>query len=232
MPATIILNNKFSLIVGTLFHAAVTVQSPDSDDDPTPQNSPPITRHTLIRTTRQNGCHKPNIVTYSSGGVDDEPFNENRPYTRHSRRKRNHSLNTNFQLHYSHLSSHSSSRISSSSGEDAESTESSAPLFQTVAHNREGGSSSSTALIPNGFGKPYTVNENTPIRSRPHGIDNYTPDSGISSASGRQDGNNNSSVKKSVNGSEPTKLFLQKVSRIRRNYRNIGDVSNSDEESE
>lgn len=132
------------------------------------------------------------------------------------------------------MSSHSSSRISSSSGEDAESTESSAPLFQTVPHNREAGSSHISTLTQNGFGRPIMANEKTPIanRSRAYGIENNTPDSGISSASGRQDGNNNSSVKKTVNTSEPTKLFLQKVSRIRRNYRNIGDVSYSEEDSE
>lgn len=239
-------------MIGSTFRA---IQSPDSDDDPTPRNSPPITNRTYVRTARLNGNnpHKPN-VTYSSGGVDDESGHDNRYYNRNSRRRRNNSLNANFQFHHSNFSSHSSSRISSSGSSsegDAASTEGSTPLFLTVIHNREVTSNDNN----NGYEHPtpkynrrtsITGNngavETTPIanRSRIPTAD-YTPDSGMSSmadsATGsthrKNDYGNDSSMKKGGNDTETTKLFIAKVNRIRRNYRNIGgNVSYSEEDSE
>lgn len=182
----------------------------------------------MMRATRLNGANviKPNI-TYSSGGVDDEPLNENR-----RRRKRNQSHNANFPIHYSHFSSHSSSRFSSSSSDEGtESTESSTILFQMVLPTR-----SSNSSAQNGTDKTSEPAQNTPIanRSRTQGLEN-TPDSGISTSAScgsslhKQDGNINSNAKTSVNGSDPNKTFLQKVARVRRNYRNIGDVSYSED---
>lgn len=231
------LNEPLS-IAGASYRA---IQSPDSDDDPTPRNSPPITQRAQIRTIRLNGHSGPKAnTTYSSGGVDDEPINDNRSYHRHTRRKRHNSVNTNFQLHCSHFSSHSSSRISnsSSSEDDAASTEGSAPLFQTVIPHRDHVNSNGNGHIA-ARNTPF-VGECTPIasRTRHHGVD-ITPDSGMSSmvdsAAGstnrKNDNQHESSTKKgTAGGSETTKLFMQKVARIRRNYRNIGgDVSYSED---
>lgn len=200
--------------LGSMFR---TSQLPDSDDDPTPQNSPPMIRPPRYNGTRTN---KPSSA-YSSGGVDDEPLSGSR---RHSWRKRNNSGNANFPIHHSQLSSHSSSRISSSSEEEDASTESSVILFQTARM----GTSSQNA----------STNNKTPVvdRSRSFAVEN-TPDSGISSMVGssggstarKHDGNNYSNAKRHAVGSNTTKLFLQKVARVRRNYRNIGDDSYSDD---
>lgn len=249
-------------IAGTLFRIA---QAPDSDDDPTPQNSPPLSRAAPVNTVpiKMNGIHniksatntEPSSVAYSSG-VDDEQPSE----TRHSRRKRNHSLSNSF--HYAgNFSSHSSSRLSDSSSSDdddaSSNDDSSVPFFRNTLSKRQ---------------KP-TFNESdahqriqrTPkaSRSRDYKDCEFTPDSGIAVTPGPgssgisntnnlrkqcSDGNNNSNRSGSGSGgggggsrtnnqkinedeslTTSLKLFQQSMARIRRNFRNIGDASFSED---
>lgn len=195
-------------------------------------------------------------VAYSSG-VDDEQPSE----TRHSRRKRNHSLTNSF--HYAgNLSSHSSSRLSNSSSSDdddaSSNDDSSVPFFRNSLTKRQ----KSTFDESNAQQRI----ERTPVasRSRDYKDCEFTPDSGIAvtpcpGSSGISstnnlnkhfsDGNNNSNRSGSgsggggsgsrtnnnhkINGDESLttsmKLFQQSMARIRRNFRNIGDVSFSED---
>lgn len=96
------------LLTGQLFRI---VQAPDSDDEPTPENSPASHSVNLSVPTKLNGTSSTKLApAYSS--VDDDQPNE----VRHSRRKRNHSLTNNY--HFTIYSSHSSSRHSNSSSSD------------------------------------------------------------------------------------------------------------------
>lgn len=242
-------------IAGTLFRIA---QTPDSDDDPTPQNSPPLSRAAPVNTVpiKMNGGHilksatttDAAAVAYSSG-VDDEQPNE----IRHSRRKRNHSLTNSF--HYAgNLSSHSSSRLSdSSSSDDDDATsndDSFVPFFRSSLSKRQ------KTAFDDSHGPQHI--ERTPVanRSRDYKDCEFTPDSGIAvtpcpGSSGISsthnfnkhfsDGNNNDGGGGSgsrtnahkINGDESLttsiKLFQQSMARIRRNFRNIGDASFSED---
>lgn len=193
-------------------------------------------------------------VAYSSG-VDDEQPNE----TRHSRRKRNHSLTNGF--HYAgNLSSHSSSWLSdSSSSDDDDATsndDSSVPFFRNNLSKRQ------KPAFDEGHAQQRI--ERTPVASRARDYKDYdfTPDSGIAGTpcpggSGLSttnnlnkhfsDGNNNSNRSGSGSGgggsasrtnhkinadeslTTSMKLFQQSIARIRRNFRNIGDASFSED---
>lgn len=195
-------------------------------------------------------------VAYSSG-VDDAQPSE----TRHSRRKRNHSLTNTF--HYTgNLSSHSSSRFSDSSSSDddnvASNDDSSVPFFCNNLSKRQ------KSTFDDAHAQQRSI-ERTPVasRSRDYKDCEYTPDSGIAvtpcpGSSGISntnnlnkhfsDGNNNSNRSGTGNGgggsgSKPNnhkingdeslttsmKLFQQSMARIRRNFRNIGDASFSED---
>lgn len=124
-------NSLISMFLGSLFRV---IQTPDSDDDPTPGNSPVAQNvaHPSTVPTKMNGTNAP---AYSSGvDVDDDQPNE----VRHSRRKRNHSLTTS-NYHYTNYSSHSSSRLSNSSSsddDDTSSNDSSIPFFTNHLNKR------------------------------------------------------------------------------------------------
>lgn len=255
-------------IVGTLFRIA---QTPDSDDDPTPQNSPPLSQSTMRLNhptpVKVNGIHKFNNA-YSSG-VDDEQPNE----TRHSRRKRNHSLTNNYHYNNNNFSSHSSSRLSDSSSsddDDASSNDSSMPFFcnnlskkQKFANGEQREQQQQQIEQNNQTASTLTRLERTPIASRSRDTKGceFTPDSGFVTTPGsstsctlpakqHSDGNNNSNTNNNGNNSNRSsgskangnhkingddsiatsmKLFQQNVSRIRRNFRNIGEASYSED---
>lgn len=111
-------------------------------------------------------------MAYSSG-VDDEQPSE----TRHSRRKRNHSLTNSFHF-AGNLSSHSSSRLSDSSSSDdddaASNDDSSVPFFQFGSLPKR-----QKAAFDDSNGQPRI--ERTPVANRSHDCKDceFTPDSGI-----------------------------------------------------
>lgn len=100
----------FFILLGALFRI---VQAPDSDDEPSPENSPALHNVNHSVPIKLNGTNSTNLAQAYSSGVDDDQPNE----IRHSRRKRNHSLTTN-NYHFTNYSSHSSSRLSNSSSSD------------------------------------------------------------------------------------------------------------------
>lgn len=197
---------------GQLFRLAQS--HADSDDDPSPENSPRAIPVPI------NGSHH-SLNNYSSG-IDDERPNRSR------RRKTNISLNRN-QNNFGHYSSHSNSRLSSSCSEDddASSNDSLLPFFDNKKRK----------MGQNGNVEVTTVaaqNENERTTTTNQSWMNFTPDSGISVVGGsststsRHDGNNNANSLRN-NGDSSMKLFQQKVARVRRNYRNnFGDDSDSD----
>lgn len=207
---------------GSLFRVA---QMPDSDDDPTPQNSPPSSIRDTVPIKVNGSSHSFNSPTVYSSGVDDEQPND----TRHSRRVTSY--------HYSNLSSHSSSRLSNSSSDDDDgsSDDSSKPF--------RGNQTQSSSNL-------FTRLELTPIASHSQDVKHceYTPDSGISMApsgsSSKPDGVSNSGTRNYggcssrmltnlKSDTEPInnsmKLFQQSVTRIRRNFRNLGEASFSED---
>lgn len=264
--------------VGIPFRIA---QTPDSDDDASPQNSPPISQSTNnlpgVVPIKTNGIH--NTKPPYSSGVDDEHPDENRLYNRNGRRKRNHLLTNSY--HYTNYSSHSSSRLSStgsSDSDDASDSNDNSFFSNSLSKKRkltlgnmldrkndcteEQGNLVSNSLLTG------RACEKTPIASRSRDLKDceLTPDSGIASAACSstgsagtaaakhyQDGNNNnnsnnggssdkhsthrsnshSSSSKKLNKDEilttSIKLFQQNVARIRRNFRNIGDASYSED---
>lgn len=102
-------NSLFATCEGSLYRV---IQVPDSDDEPTPSNSP-TTQRPVDGNAEPPKLNGSNGSTIYSSGVDDNQPNE----VRHSRRKRNHSL-TKINYHYRNYSSHSSSRRSNSSSSD------------------------------------------------------------------------------------------------------------------
>lgn len=206
---------------------------PDSDDDPTPQNSPPSS-HRNSASIKLNGHNSTTTANVYSSGVDDEQPNE----SRHSRRLS--------AYHYGNFSSHSSSRLSNSStsdDDDASSDDSAVPFF--CKNNNQSQAHTSQTMA--------SRLERTPIASRSRDIKEceYTPDSGIATTPGSSkhfsDGNNNANGNRSYGSGSRTlsniknnhgdndtvtssmKLFQQNVTRIRRNFRNIGEASYSED---
>lgn len=209
---------------GSLFRVA---QMPDSDDDPTPQNSPPSSIRNIVPIKMNGSSHSFNSPTVYSSGVDDEQPND----TRHTRRVTSY--------HYSNLSSHSSSRLSNSSSDDDDgsSDDSSVPF--------RGNQTQSSSHL-------FTRIELTPIASNSRDLKHceYTPDSGISmnpsgssskpmadgmgSSANRNYGGCSSRTLSNLKGdndsmSTSMKMFQQSVTRIRRNFRNIGEASFSED---
>lgn len=168
--------NRFQILfycVGANFRI---VQTPDSDDEPTPDSSP-ISQNVQAPATKVNGVHHTTSTApaYSSGVDDDQPSERN------SRRKRNHSLTTT-NYHFTNYSSHSSSRLSNSSsdGDDTSSDDSSLPFFSNHLSKRpkqaENNEASSTASL---------LRLERTTRSRdPKDCELTTPDSGIGSTPG------------------------------------------------
>jgi len=203
---------------GQLFRLAQS--HADSDDDPSPENSPRAIPVPI------NGSHHSLSVNNYSSGIDDERPNR---YNSARRRKTNISLNRN-QNNFGHYSSHSNSRLSSSCSEDddASSNDSLLPFFDNKKRK----------LSQNGSTEVVVV-DNEVATTTSQSWMNFTPDSGISVVGGsstssappstsRHDGNNNASGLRN-NGDSSMKLFQQKVARVRRNYRNnFGDDSDSD----
>lgn len=199
----------------------------DSDDDPSPENSPRAIPVPI------NGSHH-SLNNYSSG-IDDE-----RPNRYHSsrRRKTNISLNRN-QNNFGHYSSHSNSRLSSSCSEDddASSNDSLLPFFDNKKRKMSTNGNVEVDVVADENELSTTTNQSWM---------NFTPDSGISVVGGggssssrctssappstsRHDGNNNANGLRNNGGDSSMKLFQQKVARVRRNYRNnFGDDSDSD----
>lgn len=143
----------------------------DSDDEPTPDSSPVA----QAPVTKVNGV---NTAPAYSSGVDDDQPNE-----RNSRRKRNHSLTTAANFHFTNYSSHSSSRLSNSSSSDDDDTssdDSSLPFFASHLSKRPKQSDNNeTSTVP------MLRIECTPTRSRdPKDCDVTTPESGIGSTPG------------------------------------------------
>lgn len=206
---------------GQLFRLAQS--NVDSDDDPSPENSP-----RAIPVPINGTHHSANVNNYSSG-IDDERPNS---YNNLRRRKKHISLNRN-ENNYGNYSSHSNSRLSSSCSDDACSNDSLVPFFDNKKRK----------ISENADNTDIVVDENvlpTTATSNQSWI-NFTPDSGINSAVGssstsssappstsRHDGNNNANGNRN-NGDSSMKLFQQKIARVRRNYRNnFGDYSDSD----
>lgn len=263
-------------------------QTPDSDDDASPQNSPQISQSNnnlpAAVPIKTNGVH--NLNPAYSSGVDDEQPDENRLYNRNGRRKRNHLLTNSY--HYTHYSSHSSSRLSStgsSDSDDASDSNDDSFFTNSLSKKRKLTNGNTVAApscsAPSCNEDPRTLISNTvlvlracektPIANRSRDLKDseFTPDSGISSAGcsstgsatanvqgNYQDGNNNiNNINNNANGSSSDKhctvrsnqhnnsnkktgkdesitsikLFQQNVARIRRNFRNIGDASYSED---
>ncbi|XP_037046872.1 DDB1- and CUL4-associated factor 5 [Bradysia coprophila] len=194
----------------------------DSDDDPSPENSPRAIPVPI------NGSHHSLSVNNYSSGIDDERPNR---YSSSRRRKTNISMNRN-QNNFGHYSSHSNSRLSSSCSEDddASSNDSLLPFFDNKKRK----------MAQNGNAEVEVVADENELTTSTHqSWLNFTPDSGISVVGGsstssappstsRHDGNNNANGLRN-NGDSSMKLFQQKVARVRRNYRNnFGDDSDSD----
>lgn len=208
---------------GQLFRAQSTA---DSDDDPSPENSPRAISIPI------NGTHHSLNVNNYSSGIDDERPNH---YNSSRRRKTNVLLNRN-QNNYGHYSSHSNSRLSSSCSEDddASSNDSLLPFFDNKKRKLSGNGKDEEQCV--------VVDENVSTKATTPSQSwiNFTPDSGISAvgssstsssatpSSSRHDGNNNANGVRN-NGDSSIKLFQQKVARVRRNYRNnFGHDSDSD----
>lgn len=211
---------------GQLFRVAQS--NADSDDDPSPENSPRAIPIPI------NGTHHSLNVNNYSSGIDDERPNNNR-YNSLRRRKANISLNRN-QNNFGHYSSHSNSRLSSSCSEDddASSNDSLLPFFDNKKRKlSENGNVDDPCVVVD---EAVSTKTTTPSQS----WINFTPDSGISAvgssstsssappSTSRHDGNNNGNGIRN-NGDSSMKLFQQKIARVRRNYRNnFGDDSDSD----
>lgn len=157
------------------------VQTPDSDDEPTPDSSP-VLQNIQTPITKVNGTHATTTAPAYSSGVDDD-----QPSERNSRRKRNHSLTT-ANYHFTNYSSHSSSRLSNSSSSDDDDTssdDSSLPFFSNHLsktkrpkqnNNNENADTSHASILRM---------ERTPSGSRdPKDCELATPDSGIGSTPG------------------------------------------------
>lgn len=206
---------------GQLFRLAQS--NADSDDDPSPENSP-----RAIPVPINGSHHSFNANNYSSG-IDDE-----RPNRYNNRRKTNISLNR-IQNNYGHYSSHSNSRLSSSCSDDddASSNDSLLPFFDNKKRKL---SENGNADVVVDEQHALATSSTTPHPSWM----NFTPDSGISAvgsssasssappSTSQHDGNNNGTGMRS-NSDSSVKLFQQKIARVRRNYRNnFGDDSDSD----
>lgn len=201
---------------------------PDSDDDPTPQNSPPSSIRSIVPIKMNGSSHSFHSPAVYSSGVDDEQPNDNR----HSRRVASY--------HYSNLSSHSSSRLSNSTSEDDDgsSDDSSVPF-------RGSQSQAASHLLPHRLERTPNANHLREVKSG-----EFTPDSGISMAPGsssskhlsdgiggagaRTIGGCSSRTLSNLKSDTDTmttsmKLFQQNVTRIRRNFRNIGEASFSED---
>lgn len=211
---------------GHLFRVAQS--NADSDDDPTPENSP-----RAIPIPMNGTHHSLNVNNYS--GIDDERPNNNR-YNNLRRRKANISLNRN-QNNYGHYSSHSNSRLSSSCSEDddASSYDSLLPFFDNKKRklSETGNVDDQRVVVDDNLSTKAATSSQSWI--------NFTPDSGISAvgssstsssappSTSRHDGNNNANGIRNNGENSSMKLFQQKVARVRRNYRNnFGDDSDSD----
>lgn len=147
------------------------VQTPDSDDEPTPDSSPVSQSVSQAPATKVNGVHSTNTAPYSSGVDDDQPSERN------SRRKRHHSLTTT-NYHFTNYSSHSSS----DDDDDTSSDDSSIPFFSNHLNKRtkqmenNESTTSQTSLLRL---------ERTPSRSRDQkDYEITTPDSGIGTTPG------------------------------------------------
>lgn len=163
-------HNLFRFELGANFRI---VQTPDSDDEPTPDSSP-ASQNVQAPAIKVNGVHSTNTAPAYSSGVDDD-----QPSERNSRRKRNHSLTTT-NYHFTNYSSHSSSRLSNSSSDDGDtsSDDSSLPFSSNQRSKRpkQQENNETTALLRL---------ERTPSRSRdPKDCELTTPDSGIGSTPG------------------------------------------------
>lgn len=221
---------------GQLFRRLAHQSHVDSDDDPSPENSP---RSSAIPIPNNGSHHSLNVNNYSSG-IDDERPNR---YNNSRRRKTNISLNRQQLNNYGHYSSHSNSRLSSSCSDDdddASSNDSLLPFSNKKTKLSENGNNNggnADAVIATENGKATTAATSTTTGTTTTNRSSWlTPDSGISSSavgssstsSGRHDGNNNG-FRTNGGDSSSMKLFQQKVARVRRNYRsNFGDDSDSD----
>lgn len=151
-------------------------QTPDSDDEPTPDSSPVSQNVSQAPATKVNGVHSTNTAPAYSSGVDDD-----QPSERSSRRKRHHSLTTP-NYHFTNYSSHSSSRLSNSSSDDDDtSSDDSSKLFSNHLTKRSKQTDNNeTASHP-----AILRTERTPSRSRDQkDFEVATPDSGIGSTPG------------------------------------------------
>lgn len=166
------------MIFGILGANFRIVQTPDSDDEPTPDSSPVSQVNSQAPAAKANGVHTVTTAPAYSSGVDDD-----QPSERNSRRKRNHSLTT-ANYHFTNYSSHSSSRLSNSSSSDDDDTssdDSSLPFFSNHLSKRPKPNNENNEASH----APILRVERTPSRSRdPKDCEVATPDSGIGSTPG------------------------------------------------
>lgn len=161
-------------VVGANFRI---VQTPDSDDEPTPDSSPIIQPNVgPVPAIKVNGVHTASTAPAYSSGVDDDQPNE-----RNSRRKRNHSLTTT-NYHFTNYSSHSSSRLSNSSSDDDDisSDDSSLPFFSSNHLSKR-----QKQTADNDVSHPSML-RCTPSRARdPKDCELPTPDTGMPGSTSR-----------------------------------------------